>query len=162
MIKKTHIIILTLINNPHILNTLEKAGVSNEVIDFLKELMVLYGVNCKKAIRMVIDDKSWESIDTSILIKGNHILIRFNILKIDGKTVEFTSTLPDSLAIIDLILKRIINIANMLGRDSIKDLPLDLLENIEENLAKIIDRVKLAKEEDKDENTAVKGVNKEL
>jgi thiamine kinase-like enzyme len=111
---------------------------------------------------MVIDDKSWESIDTSILIKGNHILIRFNILKIDGKTVEFTSTLPDSLAIIDLILKKIINIANMLGRDSIKDLPLDLLENIEENLAKIIDRVKLAKEEDKDENTAVKGVNKEL
>lgn len=43
----------------------------------------------------------------------------------------------------------------MLGRDSIKDLPLDLLENIKENLAKIIERVKLAKEdEDKDRKSS--------
>lgn len=51
--KKTHIIILTLINNPPILDTLKKAGVDDRAIDFLRELMVLYGINCKKAMRML-------------------------------------------------------------------------------------------------------------
>ncbi|MCT9095293.1 hypothetical protein [Haloarchaeobius sp. HME9146] len=144
--------VMNLTQNHELIDNLREEGVSQDLICFLSRLSNEHGRNLQKRLYQERRGPNWwNNIKTNIGLRSGRVYLEHEISINYENTITFQSGLNNSLLLTEHMLTQILNARNAIGEDVLRDIDLDRVQMIREDLDELESQVEEYREEDIDQ-----------
>lgn len=111
-------------DSQNLLEKYKELDVDESVIEFLRKLIIRYGLHVNSAMLFSTQPNFWSHINTTRLKRGDELLFQNVVLRGDGEVINFVSTTASTLTLVNHFLKQL------------KDINKEFLDEIDHEIKK--------------------------
>jgi len=147
-------LISTIVNfDPDYRSEFEEYGADEELVSFISDLKLRYGVELTQRLNREWKGRDWWSnIKTNVGVRSNRVYFR-NELTIDfEREVDFNSGPESTLVLVDHFLRQITAAKNTIGEDILDSIRKEQVEEIHDHVSDLLEEIDEYQAEDKVES----------
>ncbi len=135
-------VLINLISNPkHIKITLDKLKsedlIGETASEFIVELTAKYGVALHTLLLNIERSNEWIRINSGGVISESMLKLQSKIWRADGEVFQFTSSIEDSIILVEHILRRTLELIKTVDKERILELDNARILELEKRVAEI-------------------------